>query len=558
MVERKLLGSEFVGIALKRTVSVFLFFLFVTKLLAGTGQWNSIAIGGPIAYVVTESGQPQKDYSGNFLTVVYLENPGFKKIGKNSNSTDVAWLLAQGYRVIELDYALDKKAVSPGINSDIIAINDAIAAGSFCGLSNCSKYRSYILFEGYRLARDVPYFLDDPTVYNWPGSYLTGDSLYMDVVYPANAEEKVPVVLSFSYSNSYAGEANKHLRLKLDYTLAGFNDSFLEGAPAMGMAWAIADHPKYCNWGNGKPAGGTNDTYKSYQTNPDAGQKVKSAVRTLRVLGETCGLSGKIGIYGFSRGSDAGSMAIGDRQDSILENAGFNRGISDQVQVAALGSGVFDFTQIYNTADDGDKNLETRCPWAWGSLADHYSTWEKMGSAWLVQSAATAPVIFFYNTSDANYYQDQIAHLKARLDSLGVPTSTVIDYGTGHSVPQTAVPLTQVYTFFSNYLEPPLLTSVGHYKFQSDYSGLSLSIAPNPVSDRLNFQFNLKNTGCVRIALSNMSGSVVYFAEKQYEKTGLMSESIRLSELNLPCGIYTIRISASELSGSARFIVGKS
>lgn len=229
---------------------------------AGTGNWPSKVTGGNIVFTTTEANSPSKDYSGKYLTVVYLENLGFEKIGGNSNETDVDWLLNQGYRVIELNYANHANAVSPKINADIIAINDAIFAGSFCGFNNCSQYRSYILFEGYRIARDVPYFLNDPTVYNRPSEYYEHYPLNMDIIYPANSAVTVPAVLSFSYSNSYVGDANVNQRLNLGNTLAGFNDSFLEGAPANGIAWAIADHPKFCSWGNGKPVDGPNDAYK--------------------------------------------------------------------------------------------------------------------------------------------------------------------------------------------------------------------------------------------------------------------------------------------------------
>lgn len=433
---------------------------------AATGKWHSEVTGSCIVYRSTEPDSPIRDFAGNYPTVVYLENMGFKKIGQNSHAVDVAWLISQGYRVIELDYENCDRAITPIINEDIIAINDSIAAGSFCGYSDCSHYQSYVLFEGYRILRNVPYFKDDPTVYNTPAEYTVGDTLQMDIIYPANPSVAVPVVLSFSYSNSFAtydgskkmlAGANRDQRLKLEYTLAGFNDSFLEGAPANGMAWAIADHPKYCSWGKGKPVNGKNDTYKSYETNPDAAQKVKSAVRTLRAMGEELGFSGKIGIFGFSRGSTAGSMAIGDRVVPEFENAGFHIGVSDDVQAAALGPGVFDYTLIYNASGDGDSNLEIRCPWAWGPLEENREKWEMMGSAYLVQTSATAPVLFFYNTDDELYYQDQIVHLKAKLDSLAVPNSTLVDYGTGHAVPQTSASLSTLYNFFKQYLVLPAL-----------------------------------------------------------------------------------------------------
>ncbi|WMI67048.1 hypothetical protein RBH94_07815 [Aestuariibaculum sp. YM273] len=426
--------------------------------------WLSDNAQREITFKTHESKSPVKDVNGHYLTIVYLENLGFEKLGGYTNSENVKWLLNEGYRVIELNYKKNPEAIGSKINKDIIAINNALAKGDFCGFTDCSIIQSYILFEGYRIKRNIPYFKDDPTVYNRPDQYTEGDMLNMDIIYPANPSKPVPTILSFSYSNSYATfdkekntltNIHKNFRTFLPYTFAGFNDSFLEGTPAHGMAWAIADHPKYCSWGSGKPAGGPNDTYKSYETNPDTAQKVKSAIRTLRNLTHELELSENIGIYGFSRGSTAGSMAIGDKSVPLFENAGFNIGVSDDVQVAALGPGVFDYTQIYNTLDDGDGNLELRCPWAWGDLEDNYELWKSMGSEYLVETSSTAPVLFFYNTTDDAYYQDQIQHLKTKLDKLGVPNQTLTDYGTGHAVPQREKDLETLYTFFKQYLNPP-------------------------------------------------------------------------------------------------------
>ena len=532
-----------------RTLIPGLILLFVSATSpAATGTWNSSVTGRSIVYTTTDPTTPVKDFSGNYLTVVYLENLGFKKIGQNTNVTDVSWLLSKGYRVIELNYANNTKAVTPTINADIITINTAINSGSFCGLSTCSKYRSYVLFEGYRIARDVSYFKDDPTVYNVAPQYTVGDSLHMDIIYPANASVAVPVVLSFSYSNSYPNydgsimkftDIYKDQRLNLGNTLAGFNDSFLEGAPANGIAWAIADHPKYCPWGNGKPANATNNkAYGSYETNPDAAQKVKSAVRTLRVLGAQLGLSGKIGIYGFSRGSTAGSMAVGDRTVSTVENAGLYTGTSDDVQVAALGSGVFDYTLIYNTSESDIGNLVTNCPLAWGPLSGNNALWQSQGSAYLAQTAASAPVIFFYNTDDALYYQDQIQHFKAKLDSLGVPTSTVINYGTGHAVPQTGASLTTVYNFFNKYLTPPSITTGINDPVQIVTPDLKLALSPNPASSEILISFTLAKPGKVEIELCNLLGIVLYKTEKLYDHDGLQKETIQLNKLNLSQGTY--------------------
>ena len=225
--------------------SIMLCALMATTVMAATGTWRSTATGTSISYTTTKpTGSVAKDINGKPMTIVYLENLATPKIGQNSNADDVAWLLSQGYQVIELDYAKDSKAVSPTLNADIIAINSSLQNGKFCGL-DCSPSRSYILMEGYRISRDIAYYLDDPKVYNFPDVYKDseGDSLYLDLVYPANPSVSVPVVVTFSYSNSFATnssgkltDANKHKRMYLPYFWGAFNDSFVEGASAVGFA----------------------------------------------------------------------------------------------------------------------------------------------------------------------------------------------------------------------------------------------------------------------------------------------------------------------------------
>ena len=192
------------GVLITKTACFLFLSLLSLSSWATSGKWSSKTTGTEINYTIKEPTTPILDYSGKHITVVYLEHLGFKKLGRNSNTTDVSWLLSQGYHIIELNYDKNYKAISPNINQDIIAINDAIAAGSFCGLRDCSLNQSYVLFEGYRIARNIPYFKDNPGVYNTPAEYTTGDMLHMDIIYPANTKKKVPLILSFSYSNSHA------------------------------------------------------------------------------------------------------------------------------------------------------------------------------------------------------------------------------------------------------------------------------------------------------------------------------------------------------------------
>ncbi|MFV0290975.1 MAG: alpha/beta hydrolase family protein [Mangrovibacterium sp.] len=426
-------------------------------------KWESQLTNSNINCLILEPQNPLLDFEGNISTVIFLQNLCIDNISSISNKKNTEWHLKQGYRVIQMDFKHHHRTISPLINQEIIAINDSIEKGSFLQLNNCSFNRTFILFEGYRVKQNVSYFLDDPSIYNSPKEYIIGDSLYMDIIHPVKPKKPVPVILSFSYSNSYAtfdnetqqiSHANQHQRLKQAYTLAGFNDSFLEGAPAIHMAWAIADHPKYCQWGKGKTPNSPNDAYKSFQTNPDAMLKVKSAIRTLRAEGEKIGLSGKIGIYGFSRGATAGALALGEQPNAQLDPCKLHIDKNEQVQAAAIGAGVFNYTLIYDQNNDGDKNLQTRCPWVWGELKSNYLKWQTMGAEHFVTSNSAAPVLFFFNTTDEAYYQYQIAHFKQKLQSLKIPTSTLIDYGQGHSVPQSEESLSRLYQFFKENLSP--------------------------------------------------------------------------------------------------------
>lgn len=410
---------------------------------AATGTWQSIALGTTISYKTTDAPSPAKDKSGKLMTVVYLENLACEKIGQNSNADDVAWLLSQGYRVIELDYAHDAKSISPTINQDIIAINKELNKGSFCGCQNISPDRAYILFEGYRIQRDVSYYKDDPSVYNYPDTYAKteGDSLYMDIVYPANPSRPVATILSFSYSNSYGG--NAHKRMFLGYTWAMFNDSFMEGAPAVGVAWAIADHPKYCDWGRGNRQGGAQKEYGSIEINPDAARKVRSAVRTLRSFGRTVGMGHDVAIYGFSRGSTAGSLAIGDNPFDEWQTTDRGRypDESADVQMAFLGPGVFD----YNKMEASTNEYKHMTVYA-NSTSNASAAWSQQGGALAIKSKAV-PCFLFYNTDDDKQYDIQMKNLTSILDNTGTKYELVKDYGTGHSVPQDAGTLGRMYSF---------------------------------------------------------------------------------------------------------------
>ncbi len=439
-----------------RTLLSLSFLCLSAALMADTGNWSSPATGSVLNYITSKaSGTQAKDYSGKPMTVVYLENLGFQKIGQNSNAEDVAWLRDQGYQVIELDYAKNEKAVSPNLNQDIIAINDALTKGTFCGCAT-SVDRSYILMEGYRIERDIAYYWDEPTVYNWPDGYTAGDSLYMDLVYPANPSLEVPTLVTFSYSNSWGKEANRHKRMYLPWFWGGFKDSFVEGVSAVGMAWAVCDHPKYCDWGQGKYSGGANKSLSSIEVNPDAARKVKSAIRTVRGIGKQHGLNGQIAVTGFSRGSTAASLAVGDKKVAEFEDATRGRfpAESSLVQCAVLGPGMFDY-------EHAKSDSRERTNMAALVKAKPECGWSIQGALYTIETSGAAPVLFFHNQDDyystgstEGLYATQAKFMKEKLDAVGVYNETITGYSTGHAVPQESKLLKQMYDFLLKYMAP--------------------------------------------------------------------------------------------------------
>lgn len=439
----------------KRSYHMGVFLLLANISMAGTGKWNSLATGTAIDYTTSAAtGSAAEDADGKPMTVVYLENLGFQKIGQNSNADDVAWLRQQGYQVVELDYAENRNAVSPKLNQDIIAINSSLQTGKFCGV-NCSPSRSYILMEGYRLCRDISYYKDDPTVYNYPDAYKNtlGDSLFLDLVYPANPSYPVPVVVTFSYSNSMS--TNKHQRMYLPYFWGAFNDSFVEGASAVGFAWAVCDHPKYCEWGQGKYTGGGNKSLGAIEVNPDAACKVKSAIRTIRGVGNGMGLNGEVVVTGFSRGSTAAALTVGDGYIATYEDASRGRFAeeSSQVQCAILGPGMFDYQSAMTSSNEYSRMS--------AFVTKTGALWEQQGALATIESSASAPTLFFHNTDDfyadkdkdpMGLYATQAQTMKAKLDALGVATAILTDYSTGHAVPQSETDLSLMYHFMISHV----------------------------------------------------------------------------------------------------------
>lgn len=198
--------------------------------------------------------------------------------------------------------------------------------------------------------------------------------------------------------------------------------------------------------------------------NPDAARKVKSAIRTVRAVGRDLGLNDDVAVTGFSRGSTAASLAVGDGMVEAYEDGlrGLYTDESSNVQCALLGPGMFDYGQALQSSTEYTNMKAYVNAVAGGS-------WSMQGALATIQTQASAPTLFFYNTDD--YYKDnnknpqglyatQASLMKARLDAVGTPTETLTDYSSGHAVPQTTAQLQSMYDFLLKYVPAPVVSGI--------------------------------------------------------------------------------------------------
>jgi hypothetical protein len=453
--------------------------LLLLGIFAGASQsaralsWTSSTTGAPITATVTEANPAVTTPA----LIIYLKNLSCERIGQEADASIIASFTSSGYRVVELDYAKHAKATAPFLNADVLKIRQEIGATTFPGSTglNAAKNKCYILCEGYRLMRNVPYFLNDPTVYSGADS---GAQLRMDIAYPSQPSRGVPTVMEYSTSNSYHG--NEDDRMNNGNAFTGTNDTILEGAPGAGIAWAMADHPKYRQWGS--PT-----LYSGFEVNPDTIKKVRSSVRVLREVGASLGLSGNIAVHGFSRGASAGSLAAGDLAVPAIDSAGYSTALSSRVQAVLLGSGIYDYSHSGGTTT-GDPagtqvDIYNRYVTAWGATASNLPLWQSQGAPYYMHTAASSPVFLSYNTDDAAWYVYQSQLMATKLAALGIPYQTATGTG-GHKVTTTPATLTAIYDFFKSHSKPlpskPGRTLLGNHDSAEKSLDLTLDSNGNP------------------------------------------------------------------------------
>lgn len=244
----------------------------------------------------------------------------------------LADLLDEGYIVVTLDYLENPKAVEPLLDWSVQNIR--INIKKYTANLSFAKTEVYVVPDGYRLARNIVYFrLDEHATrgtldyiireYNKPdGSFrkaklskipnpdetvttidrcLKPDgtpidlTLKMDIVYPSQCEEKAPVIMAASSSETRMSFCSTNSVRPLDV-----------GPLMRGCAVAIYDHnyiPMSRNDHYGYYSNYSLMWYGALQAHP-------SAVRCVRYYADTFGYDKEnYGVLGHSKASQCGILA---------------------------------------------------------------------------------------------------------------------------------------------------------------------------------------------------------------------------------------------------------
>src|SRR5439155_25417886 len=124
--------------------------------------------------------------------VVYPKNLSVPRLGQEGDETIISDLIKQGHLVLVLDYENDAKAVSPGLNADVLKLRRDIADAKTKSLLTEYKIdvnHLFILMEGFRLKPDLEFARDGKRV------------LGMDIIYPSKPTRPVPALMEITCDN---------------------------------------------------------------------------------------------------------------------------------------------------------------------------------------------------------------------------------------------------------------------------------------------------------------------------------------------------------------------
>lgn len=342
--------------------------------------WTS-ATGQALKLTVQEPTAPSAPAHASPPTVLYLLGLAAPRVGTDADESIVHDLLAQGCRVITVDFAGNPQARLPALNRDLAKLRDDIRAGLFPLPVKIDQARVYIVPAGHRLLRDVVYYRDPAR------------PLAFDLIYPSHPAKSTGVVLEFSCDN---------VDRMGNTSLSICNDTILDTEAVSGFAVAMADHPVAA-------------PYKGLDAMPDCAWRIKAAVRTLRATARGLGLGEKIVPVGFSRGSGMALMLVTTAGRKEFEGHGEQPDIDSSVQGAVIMSGRFTYLDLLP-----DDRMIPRYEKVWGTRAQEPDTWRKHGALDYMQSA-TFPLFLTINCTEGPDALHQMEVLRRRLDELKSP-----------------------------------------------------------------------------------------------------------------------------------------
>jgi hypothetical protein len=298
--------------------------------------------------------------------------------------------------IIEVTYPVGAKIRKTGLAADILKLRRDLTAKDRTFLKDLpvDPARIFIMPEGYALKTDITFDQQE------------GRTMAADLMYPVGAKD-VPLLVAITCDN-----ANRMGSGSLLYC----HDTLLEIGMLHGFAVAMIDHP-------------VRPPYKGMDDLPRNRETMIKAVTTLRKEANTLGLSGKIGLMGFSRGATMAVAVAGDRE---------------LAQAALVHGNRVDYTRLLP-----EDKMTARFEKAWGPV----------GQKWVEQSAMhyltknSAPM--FLNTSDTESpeYQLGLKQLSDKLTELGVERVHVVDKDQrGHRVTTDPERLQQIMDFFQKHL----------------------------------------------------------------------------------------------------------
>jgi dienelactone hydrolase len=364
--------------------------------------WRSEVVGQELNVTAQRPDAPAQ--KAGYTTVVVLRQlPGRAVDAGAQTALEAAWA-KEGIAVVAVDYANTAQATPTTLSPDVLKLRRDLTAKDRTLLKDLpvNAARLFVVPEGVAIRQDVEFARDGDRV------------LAADVLYPVTADKAArPASLLVEVT---CDNANRMGTASLLFC----RDTLLETGLLHGFAVAMIDHPV-------KPP------YKGIDDLPANRETMRAALSKMRDVSKELGLSGRIGVMGFSRGATMSAVSAADKS---------------LVQAALVHGNRFDYTQL------GEKDpMLARFAKAWGPI-------EQAREKWVAQSAATyltkdaAPM--FLNTSDAESaeYRLGLEQLAKKLDELGVEHVYQVDAdGRGHRVSTDPKTLAAIMAFFAQHLD---------------------------------------------------------------------------------------------------------